>query len=61
MGQKFTQNGPVCLADQCFVKIQDSLNVIDNNYLTAFQKLKLLTQVILPKYNYAPLVDQTEQ
>ncbi|CAL5974358.1 Reverse_transcriptase/endonuclease [Hexamita inflata] len=57
LGQTFSQSSTVSLAERMTAKIDKCLKVLDASPITNHQKFLLLRSVVLPKVNYAPLVD----
>ncbi|CAL5995513.1 Reverse_transcriptase/endonuclease [Hexamita inflata] len=57
LGQTFSQSSTVSLAERMTAKIDKCLKVLDASPITNHQKYLLLRSVVLPKVNYAPLVD----
>ncbi|CAL6053907.1 Reverse_transcriptase/endonuclease [Hexamita inflata] len=57
LGQTFSQSSTVSLAERMTAKIDKCLKVLDAVPITNHQKFLLLRSVVLPKVNYAPLVD----
>ncbi|CAL5989749.1 Reverse_transcriptase (RNA-dependent DNA polymerase) [Hexamita inflata] len=57
LGQTFSQSSTVSLAERMTAKIDKCLKVLDAAPITNHQKFLLLRSVVLPKVNYAPLVD----
>ncbi|CAL5991490.1 Reverse_transcriptase (RNA-dependent DNA polymerase) [Hexamita inflata] len=57
LGQTFSQSSTGSLAERMTAKIDKCLKVLDASPITNHQKFLLLRSVVLPKVNYAPLVD----
>ncbi|CAL6087886.1 Reverse_transcriptase (RNA-dependent DNA polymerase) [Hexamita inflata] len=57
LGQTFSQTSTSSLAERLTDKIDKCLKVLEASPITNHQKFLLLRSVVLPKVNYAPLVD----